>query len=492
MSTDFPSPSEPTPAALRIRLFLLAWFPVSVIALLACVCWLSSGTTPDDKPVVVDAAVREITASGGMSFAGTVRSVWRESEDKANRQRFFKETMSDRAEHAFGGLSVEMYETDFRDFPSLLNSSAHGFRDSRSRVKLVRSDATSEPMLRHLERLEKIAAEFRDTFKDYETPAEFYEKFVDRNHASLETLIAELSGTDAKDAEPTALFGQGYLIDEEHREELHDTSTPIFKKLGVFSAPVEIDPRGWHHLENQGQIGSCQGQALSSTTEMALFIAAGGRASPEQLSRFFAYLGSQRNDGIMGRDVGSTLAGGLALVKDVGLCPENLIPYPHPARYPNNPEQIYQRGVKAAGEFKIRRHTVCKSYRDVFDFLASGQGGVEIGIRWPDSWMNCSGVIEEFQPGNGGHAVCFLGYSKREDSAGRKYLWLANSWGEDWGNGGYAEVAPRAVDQMCRHSDTVMIGLSDMAKDDIKPRDVSWIGKKNPYRGVNPKTTQAP
>lgn len=30
----------------------------------------------------------------------------------------------------------------------------------------------------------------------------------------------------------------------------------------------------------------------------------------------------------------------------------------------------------------------------------------------------------------------------RRDSQGRAYLWLANSWSEDWGANGWAEVAP--------------------------------------------------
>lgn len=85
---------------------------------------------------------------------------------------------------------------------------------------------------------------------------------------------------------------------------------------------------------------------------------------------------------------------------------------------------------------------------------------------------NGEGVVEQFRPGGGGHAICFLGYSPREDAQGRKYLWLANSWSEQWGDRGWAEVAPRAVDQMAQHPETVMIGLSDLSTP--APRNVNW------------------
>ena len=221
-------------------------------------------------------------------------------------------------------------------------------------------------------------------------------------------------------------------------------------------------------------------------------------AAPRQFSPMFAYLVSQKHDGIIGRDVGSTLAGGLKAAMEDGSCPAEVFPYPNPVRYsPTIPSGAFE----AAKQFKIGRHTVCRSYQDVFDFLASGQGGVEIGIRWPEEWMECNGVVERYAVGygGGGHAVAFLGYSRRVDSQGRKYLWLANSWGREWGVDGYAEVAPAAVDQMAQHQDTAMIGLSDMAVDDVRPRDVSWIGdgsvflpRANPQPKIGPvKTTLA-
>jgi C1A family cysteine protease len=262
----------------------------------------------------------------------------------------------------------------------------------------------------------------------------------------------------------------GYRIDLENKPALLAGATD-FRAL-TYSAPEEIDPRPWHRIENQGSMGSCQGHALSSVCEMAYHIATG---QVTQFSPLFAYYASQKIDGLLGSDNGSTISGGKDCAMKYGQCPLDVMPYPNPVRYTG---KIPQEAFEAAEPFKIRSHSVCDSYADVFAYLASGQGGVEIGISWGLQPVN--GVVERFQSGGGGHAVSFLGYSPRKDSQGRNYLWLANSWGTDtWGVNGWAEVAPQAVDDMARHPHTVMIGLSDLTTPEV--RNVSWA-KTNPWR----------
>lgn len=236
---------------------------------------------------------------------------------------------------------------------------------------------------------------------------------------------------------------------------------------GMFSAPEEIDPRKWHRIENQSSMGSCQGHALSSVGEMAFIIAIG---EVIQFSPMWCYLNTQKIDGLLGSDRGSTISGGAKCAKTVGFVPEEMFPYPRPARYHSNiPDELYPEAAK----FRIQSHSILTSYEDVFQYLASGQGGVEIGISW-GLQPNREGVVERFNSGGGGHAVSFLGYSTRKDSQGRNYLWLANSWDTSWGRGGWAEVSPRAVDEMSRHRYTVMIGMSDLTTPE--PRPVDWIG----------------
>lgn len=239
---------------------------------------------------------------------------------------------------------------------------------------------------------------------------------------------------------------------------------------GRFAAPPEIDPRPWHRIEDQGAMGSCQGHALSSVCEMAYHIATGDVI---QFSRMFAYLTSQEVDGIRGRDVGSTLAGGRKAAMEYGCCPEDQFPYPNPVRYSAN---IPTHAYGAAKLYRIQSSSVIRSYQDAFGFLASGQGGVEIGIAWPEDLRpNPDGCIEAYRPTgrDGGHAVCFLGYSRRIDGQGRNYLWLANSWGVGhWSADGWAEVSPSVVDQMAAYQGNVMVGLSDLSTP--TPRRIDW------------------
>lgn len=270
------------------------------------------------------------------------------------------------------------------------------------------------------------------------------------------------------------MSGSGYRLDLEDRGELVRTSTDLTQACRAWAAPLEIDPRPWHRIENQGSIGSCQGHALSSVCEMAYHIATGDSI---QFSRLFGYYATQKIDGLLGRDAGSTINGGRKCAQQYGICREEVMPYPNPVRYTG---QFTDGCYEDASRFKIQSHTFCRNYADVYAFLASGQGGVEIGISWGGFNPDREGVIQSFRPaGQGGHALCYLGYSQRKDSQGRNYLWLANSWSETWGSHGWAEVAPEAVDQMGRHGDTVMIGLSDLTTPE--PRVIKWAGPRNPW-----------
>lgn len=266
----------------------------------------------------------------------------------------------------------------------------------------------------------------------------------------------------------------GYRPDLEDIDFLEAVSDPLpamFDQFysGSMDSPEEIDPRPWHQIEDQAEMGSCQGHALTSVCEMSFHIAT---EQVTQFSPMFGYLSSQKLDNLLGSDNGSTLSGGRKAAMEFGSCPLEVFPYPRPVRY----SAEFAPGCwEAAEPYKIQSSSICRGYDDVFKFLASGQGGVEIGIMWGDGLEpDREGVIERYQPGNGGHAICFLGYSRRQDDKGRNYLWLANSWSPRWGNRGWAEVSPRACDEMARHQGNVMIGLSDLTVDDRHARRIPW------------------
>lgn len=262
----------------------------------------------------------------------------------------------------------------------------------------------------------------------------------------------------------------GYPIERERRDEIEATATTLPFRLDDFDAPEEIDPRGWLQIEDQGQVGSCQGHALSSCIEFAYRVDTGGDIV--QLSRMWAYLQSQRFDGLLGRDAGSTLSAGLRVAKELGIPFEESFPYP--GRYTT---QIPPGLEEEAALFKIQSHVMCRSFDDIYTFLASGAGCVQIGCSWNQSMTpDRNGVIDGFQGGGGGgHSVIFGGYTRETGPDGRPFLWLGNSWSRQWGADGWAKVTARTADQIGRHSYSVMQGLSDMASDDIHPRSFDFI-----------------
>lgn len=261
----------------------------------------------------------------------------------------------------------------------------------------------------------------------------------------------------------------GWAVHDENRSALSAMSNDMHRAcFGAIEYPEEIDPSSWLHIENQQSIGACQGHALMSGCEICWYMATGGDVI--QFSNWFGYLGSQQMDGLLGRDVGSTLYGGRKLVMEKGCCPLDVMPYPNPASYPRNP-QISQAAWDAAKSNVIKSCLDIKTYEDGYNFMGSGQGPIQIGIIWNNSCTpDRNGVIERYdplQPG-GGHSVLFGGYTRRKDSAGRNYWKLFNSWNLNWGVRGTAEVSPTAVMSMFRNRFTVMQGISDMAAP--KPR----------------------
>lgn len=282
-------------------------------------------------------------------------------------------------------------------------------------------------------------------------------------------------------------FNPGYAIELEDRDLLRSTAVKA-NMLMMGDIPERVDPRqhilfkeNWLKVENQGQIGSCQGQSLTECGEYCYTIATG---KVIQLSRMHAYLKSQIEDGIRG-DRGSTLSGGTkAFLK--GICLESIGPYPR--NYPGW-GWITKEMEENGKEYILRSHVEMKVAEDVKRFIGSGMGIVQIGISWgnemsPDS----NGCIRRFTgAGGGGHAVTFTGYLPDSDVGFKSthgwWALLKNSWSTSWGKQGFAYVDSGAVAQMLRHRFTVMYGRSDMSVPKPRVIDVDFTKKGNSING---------
>lgn len=260
----------------------------------------------------------------------------------------------------------------------------------------------------------------------------------------------------------------GWRNDIEPRAELRATACAF--AATSFRAPSQVDPRPWLPVENQGQIGSCAGHAITTSLEICNYISTQGRVTA--LSRMFSYLVGQQAAGLFGRDAGCTISGVVRAAKQVGCCREELFPYPT-----SYISAIPAAAQEEASQHRLQQHSVLNSYQRVFEFLAAGIGAVVIGVPWRQSLAETEGVIERLQGTvYGGHAVALVGYTTRTANDGRKYILLANSHGKDWGAAGFAEVAPRVIDAWCADvANCELIGVSDLQV--FGPRPIpSWVG----------------
>ena len=266
-------------------------------------------------------------------------------------------------------------------------------------------------------------------------------------------------------------FFTGYDPTLERRDEIANSSTPMLFSMRDFQAPIEVDPRPLMRHDKQGNMGSCQGFSLTNCGEYLWALPHGGVSNERQFSQLFSYLESQRIDNLLGRDAGSTIAGGLKIASQVGYLVESELPYRTP--YPNNARSLVTDAMrKLAERYKIRSHTWLESYEAIFQYLASGSGAVHTGTLWNDSFYSSSGVLESISLRNGGgHATAWLGYSKRKDSKGRNYIWRLNSHNDSW-----TEIAPSVIDALCRHQYTSIVGISDLSTPG--PRKMDWLKER--------------
>jgi len=267
----------------------------------------------------------------------------------------------------------------------------------------------------------------------------------------------------------------GWRIDVEDWQFLNDqpNESPVLAMKGSYNE-VRFDPRKVLKVENQGQVGACQGHSISSCCEWSYIIATGDTTL--QLSRAYGYYESQRIDNIRG-DNGSTIQAGIKLATNVGIPREDLWKYTgrYDPKRPSNWNEI----LKDAEKYKIGSTYKLTTYDGIRTFLGSGQGGVNLGITWNSSVDK--NIVTSFNGnGGGGHAISLYSLSERIDSDNRPYVFMMNSWGSSWQGDGWAEWSPDALTQMLRSRNSVFVGVSDMPN--VKPREYTLENMKKDLR----------
>ena len=217
---------------------------------------------------------------------------------------------------------------------------------------------------------------------------------------------------------------------------------------------------------NQGRLGSCQGQAIAKLVA-ALYFFATGKWVP--LSALKAYIDTQKIDGLLGADWGSTIAGGIQMAQ-TGLSTEDACPYRD--TYPTQPEIKRILAIATEARFAVKSGLRVMSHQHLKE-LTAGLMPASIGTYWPfvidNDW-----VVRRWQriANGGGHARVFVG-SFKNSLPGED-----NSWG-DWGDDGRFWWEEAAFNACLRDPSTVCTAVSELAEPVARWLDIAkelWGG----------------
>jgi len=216
------------------------------------------------------------------------------------------------------------------------------------------------------------------------------------------------------------------------RPDLPDHRDYIYasKKITV---PVAVDMRAsCPPVYDQGQLGSCTGNAIAAAMEYAHHAETGVFLTP---SRLFIYYNERALEGTIHYDAGAQIRDGIKTVVAQGVCLEKTWPY-NIARFTQRPPaKAYREGLgfQAVSYARVPRDLAtmknCLASKTPFVFGFSVYDAFESDAVASSGILNMPGPDEKML---GGHAVLCVGY----DDGTQRFI-VRNSWGTSWGQAGY-------------------------------------------------------
>ena len=242
---------------------------------------------------------------------------------------------------------------------------------------------------------------------------------------------------------------------------VRDTLDPrdhIYQLASIPQLAASVDLRNYcSAIENQGNLGSCTGNAIAGMIEL-LDRKPGGKGALE-ISRLFIYYQERVIEGSVRYDAGAYIRDGLKAVNQYGAPLENLWPYTI-NRFATKPTtQAYN----DAANRKVTGYARCTDFAAVKNALAAGNP-VVVGFNVYDSFESAWSTIPHGQAGSGmmpypntateqllgGHAVCIVGYN--DTLNGGRFI-CRNSWGTGWGDNGYFYMPYQVIQNTSMSSD---------------------------------------
>jgi C1A family cysteine protease len=214
------------------------------------------------------------------------------------------------------------------------------------------------------------------------------------------------------------------------------------------ASPIIVDLRNYcSPIETQGSLGSCTGQAIAGAIELLNK----RNGNYKDISRLFIYYYERLILGTVNYDSGAYIRDGIKATNHYGASLESYWPY--------NIKKFKQEPIAEAKndalKRKVTRYERVNNFNECIDALTNGYP-VIMGFKVYTSFMSANVAKTGNMPYPntkrekllGGHAVLLVGYNKT-----KKVFIARNSWGTNWGDGGYFYMPFNVVTNTSMSSD---------------------------------------
>lgn len=243
----------------------------------------------------------------------------------------------------------------------------------------------------------------------------------------------------------------GYVRDSESHHGSHDWLVSQAQHysghfMGTYTAtknlPTVVDMRNYcPAVYNQGQLGSCTANAIAGAIETDMIRQGMTHYTP---SRLFIYYNERKLEGTVNSDAGASLTDGLRSICTQGACHESMWTYDDgQTKFRKMPPAACYKDARSCMDLDVLRlasiHQDLGSIKAVLATNTPIVFGISVYESFESDEVARTGIVPMPNTAKeqllGGHAVMLAGY----DDHAQRFL-VRNSWGSDWGIGGYFEI----------------------------------------------------
>lgn len=221
---------------------------------------------------------------------------------------------------------------------------------------------------------------------------------------------------------------------------------------GVLAAappiPASKDLReDWWLVGDQARTGSCVGWATVDSVLRWHFVNADRLSRDMHLSPRFIWMAAKETDEFTTQPttfieaVGTSLKAALDIARKYGVVPDSLLPFASGGLYPGKLAEFFA----IAAQRKISSYFNLGRNPQHWKAWIANNGPVLTRLDVDDTWAGVTHAkpnLDVYHAGAtyGGHAVALVGYTQ-------KTFVVRNSWGEDWGDKGFAYASMKYADE---------------------------------------------